>query len=450
MTPTTRAGFAAFLFVAIVAGTLAPRMASAHRQLTLDERSITDLIHPPEAPRNLRVRNGPQVESGSRPGRFLHSVTVSWDPGHYHAENTTQPPIYQIYLLKSPAGTTSPVRRNTPDPEGPEGRCTREARRSGECFIYTAGSDTAATVPGVEPETTYYAYVKLEWNYFGPRHYATATITTSSDTETPTEPETPSEPETPTDPETPEPPGPVAQTCTYEHRLIGVPGTTANAYNGRILVSSKMPNATATIRAYQADNGHRIDVLNAAGHAVETVSLAPAHSVKRFSIEAIRGWHPVIVEHPSASAMQAATVAMRIREPGGSVEDSYPPGIAQCQPATGTGTPAPDLAVRDAQALLWPNTLDWRATVENIGTANAPPTTIRMYYGDSGRPIASTAVHQEVAAGSQWPMSSAIARSHRDDIPPVGATVRICVDAVPGEPASKRANNCTSATVERN
>ena len=290
----------------------------------------------------------------------------------------------------------------------------------------------------------------MEWGYDGPRHYATATITTSSDTETPTEPETPSEPETPTEPETPEPPGPVAQTCTYEHRLIGVPGTTANAYNGRILVSSKMPNATATIRAYQADNGHRIDVLNAAGHAVETVSLAPAHSVKRFSIEAIRGWHPVIVEHPSASAMQAATVAMRIREPGGSVEDSYPPGIAQCQPATGTGTPAPDLAVRDAQALLWPNTLDWRATVENIGTATAPTTTIRMYADDGGRPIASTAVHQEVAAGSQWPMSSAIARSHRDDIPPVGATVRICVDAVPGEPASKRANNCTSATVERN
>ena len=159
---------------------------------------------------------------------------------------------------------------------------------------------------------------------------------------------------------------------------------------------------------------------------------------------------PVTVTHPSAAAMNAATVAMRIREPGGSVEDSYPPGIADCRPATGSGTPAPDLAVRDAQALLWPNTLDWRATVENIGTATAPTTSIRMYYGDSGRPIASTAVHQEVAAGSQWPMSSAVNRSNRDDLPPAGATVRVCVDAVPGEPASKRANNCASAIVERN
>ena len=121
-----------------------------------------------------------------------------------------------------------------------------------------------------------------------------------------------------------ETPPPVAQTCTYEHRFTGVPGTTANAYNGRIRLSSKEPNATATIRAYQAGNGHRIDVLDAAGRAVETVSLAPAYSVKLFTIEAIRGWHPVIVTHPSAAAMQAATVAMRIREPGGSVVDSYP------------------------------------------------------------------------------------------------------------------------------
>ena len=293
--------------------------------------------------------------------------------------------------------------------------------------------------------------------------YAAATLTVprpggeTPEPESPIDPETPTEPETPPEPETPEPeaptptePVPDAQGCIYEHRFTGVPGTTANAYNGRIRLSSKEPNATATIRAYQAGNGHRIDVLDSEGHAVETVSLAPAYSVKLFTIEAIRAWHPVIVTHPSAAAMQAATVAMRIREPGGSVEDSYPPAVAQCQPASGTGTPAPDLAVRSARAVLWDRTLDWFATVENVGTATAPETTARMYYGDSGPPIASTAVHQEVAAGSQWPMSSAVNRGNRDDLPPAGATVRICVDAVPGEPASKRANNCASVTVERN
>ena len=371
----------------------------------------------------------------------------------------------------------------------------------------------------------------------------------------------PAEPETPTEPETPAPP---AQTCTYEHRLIGVPGTTANAYTGRILVSSKTPGATATIRGFHRDTGLPIDVLDSEGDALTgPVSLDPARSVKRFSIEAVTGWHPVTVEHPSESAMQAATVAMRVREPGGSIVDSYPPEREHCQPATGTettggpdlrlyfrgpdllragggvltwrvtianlgdatapiatvrlyygerlldmyrhpretpathafrafghlssregiphgatlricvdtvppepeskranncttrtitespyGRPSPDLAVRDAQALLWPNTLDWRATVENIGDATAPRTTIRLYHG--ARELATQDVRRELAAGSQWPMSHAVSRAGATTVPDAGATVRICVDAVPDEPESKRANNCATVTVELN
>ena len=270
-------------------------------------------------------------------------------------------------------------------------------------------------------------------------------------THEPADPETPG-PETPEEPETP---GPVAETCTYQHRFTGVPGTTANAYIGQIRISSEQPNATATIRAYQSDNGHRIDVLDTDGRAVETVSLAPARSVKRFRIEAIRGWHPVTVEHPSESAMTAATVALRIREPDGSIEDSYPPERKHCEPTTGpvteTGTPppatSPDLAVRDAQALLWTATLDWRATVENIGDGPAPETSIRLYYGE--RELAAQDVRRELAAGDEWPMSHAVNRS-TVTVLRAGSQVRVCVDPVPGEPESKRANNCATVTVESN
>ena len=68
----------------------------------------------------------------------------------------------------------------------------------------------------------------------------------------------------PAKPETPEPP---AQTCTYKHRIIGVPSATVNAYTARILVSSELPGATATVRAYHADTGQPIDVLDKEGAA---------------------------------------------------------------------------------------------------------------------------------------------------------------------------------------
>ena len=171
------------------------------------------------------------------------------------------------------------------------------------------------------------------WSLYHRINFYTDTYT-PRETETPTEPETP-ESETPTEPGTP---GPTSQTCTYEHRLIGVPGTTGGGYTGQILINSKDSNATATIRAYQYDNGHPIDVLDSEGSAIgSTVSLAPAHSVKMFRLESAQGWHSVIVEHPSARAMRRATVVMRFREPGGGVSFMPADRIEDCETA-GTNT----------------------------------------------------------------------------------------------------------------
>ena len=146
-------------------------------------------------------------------------------------------------------------------------------------------------------------------------------------THEPAEPETPSTPE----PETP------AQTCTYEHRLIHVPASTANAYTGRILISSKESKATVTIRAYHTDNGAPIDVLDSTGSAVgSVVSLAPAYSTKRFRLEDVTGWHSVIVSHPTARAMRRATVAMFLREPDVGVNIIPAQGIEDCAPGVTT------------------------------------------------------------------------------------------------------------------
>ena len=159
----------------------------------------------------------------------------------------------------------------------------------------------------------------------------------------PPEPETP-DPETPDpvapDPETPTTPDPETPTehdCTYEHRLIGVPGTTGAGFTSQILISSKDTNATATIRAYQSDNGQSIDVLDSEGSAVGyTTSLSPANSVKQFRLEGARGWHTVIVEHPTARAMRRATVAMRLREPDTGVSIILAERIEDCEPVATT------------------------------------------------------------------------------------------------------------------
>ena len=100
--------------------------------------------------------------------------------------------------------------------------------------------------------------------------------------------------------------------------------------------------------------------------------------------------------------------------------------------------------IRNTQALLWPQTFDWRACVVNIGDAAAAPTTVRVYSG--ARELDTKAVETEIAAGAEWRMSDFTRR----DRPSVGERVRICVDPVPGETDPNRANNYSSATVERN
>ena len=104
-----------------------------------------------------------------------------------------------------------------------------------------------------------------------------------------------------------------------------------------ILISSKMPNATASIRAYQGDNGHALDVLDSTGPAVgSTTSLTPARSIHRFSLEGARGWHSVTVTHASALTMRRASVAMQLREPNGGVNIVHAERIEDCETASTT------------------------------------------------------------------------------------------------------------------
>ena len=67
------------------------------------------------------------------------------------------------------------------------------------------------------------------------------------------------------------------------------------------------------------------------------MTIAPAYSSKRFVLEAVRGWHTVIVEHPSEYAMNRATVVMRLREPGGGISIVPMEGVSDCE-TTGTNT----------------------------------------------------------------------------------------------------------------
>ena len=194
---------------------------------------------------------------------------------------------------------------------------------------------------------------------------------------------------------------------------------------------------------HQAFNGAPIDVLDSDDQVIgSSVSLSPANSLKRFSLDAVTGWHTVIVEHPSKAAMDSASVAMMLRGPDIGVSIIPAERIEQCTPAS--ESQSPDLVIRNTQAVLWPQTFDWFAAVVNIGDAVASPTTLRIYHGD--REIDTKAVESTIAAGAEWRMSDFI-RSNR---PSVGDTVRICVDSVSGEGAEDRRNNCSSATVERN
>ena len=81
MTTMLKRAVAAFALAGIVAGTLAPRMASAHAELTEDEKAGTPRthwrnVHPPQRPENFRVQR-----LASSPH---NAIVVSWDESHFH------------------------------------------------------------------------------------------------------------------------------------------------------------------------------------------------------------------------------------------------------------------------------------------------------------------------------------------------------------------------------
>ena len=311
MTTTLKRTAVAFALAGIVAGSLAPRLASAHPELTPDELDGNRPVHLPGPPRNIRVSfdelprrqvrltirvNLPDGDGEGAP------VYVSWDPGHSHSAA----PIYVIRLLKHPADTFEAANRNCADDR---------ARRIGDCPLAAvrSGARNSVLAANLDPETTYYVYVSQNASRgihsAGPRNFAAASFTT--------------------------PPG--TRACTYEHRIVGVPGTTGDGYIGRVWVSSKRADATATIRAYQGDNGHALELLDGDGQPIgPVVSLSPANSIKQFRTEGAQGWHVVTVTHATARAMHSASVVLRIRGPDG-VQNVPIPSTEHCETAS---TPA--------------------------------------------------------------------------------------------------------------
>ena len=324
MTTTLKHAATACLFAAFVAGTLAPRLASAA----------------PEAPGNLRVEGVA--------GLSHTAAAVSWDEplnartvirtvtrSDWESRSFRE---YWITLrttpLPSAAGTVDRCidRRSAPAPRG----CIRRSYSVPALIkifpqqwldppVWETNplSRQTSTVHDLTPGTTYYVHVANIFNASGKTYAGAGTTTTFTTTAAPGG--------TPTEPETPGTDG----ACTYEHRIVGVPGTTTGGYTGRVWVSSKAPNATATIRAYQGDNGHPLDVLDKEGSAVESVTLAPANSIQRFRTEDAQGWHVVTVTHPTARAMHAASVVLRVRGPDGVQIVPIPPA-EHCEPATAT------------------------------------------------------------------------------------------------------------------
>ena len=209
-------------------------------------------------------------------------------------------------------------------------------------------------------------------------------------------------------------------------------------------------------------------MLDADGRDVETIDLSPANSTKRFTLEAAAGWHKVIVEHPSASAMSAATVTMRYRDTGGNIEDTYAPAVEHCQPATDTGpvtetdsptdpeTPAPtgpgtpepespepettaptpaELAVALTGAVRSGGKVAVSGTVTNAGTMASSPTRIRFL---NGRKRVHTATVPAIAGAGVHAINADVAM-------PEGSAVQVCL--VPKGRDADPSNDCDTASV---
>ena len=248
-------------------------------------------------------------------------------------------------------------------------------------------------------------------------------------------------PSAPTAPE-PETPAPPEPECRWEHRFGTFP-TADSSGRGVLRITARKKDAQVRIAAFDRTHGTALtvrDLGNDRELSSPTVTLGAANTVARFAVDGDAGRHVLVVSHAEHVAGMRAVTATMVRQSGGGASQVVHPDVAEhCEPSA-----APDLVIRNAGALLWPDTFDWRASVVNIGDAAAAPTTVRVYHG--ARELDTKAIERGVAAGSEWPMSDFITRNR----PPVGDQVRICVDPVPGEAAPNRTNNCASATVERN
>ena len=247
------------------------------------------------------------------------------------------------------------------------------------------------------------------------------------------------EPSASTAPETPAPPEPE---CRWEHRFSTFP-TAGSSGRGVLRITARKKGAQVRITAFDRTDGTALtvrDLDNDRELSSPTVTLGAANTVARFAVDGDAGRHVLIVSHAEHVAGMRAVTAMMVRQSGGGTSQVVHPDVAEhCEPSA-----APDLVIRNTEALLWTDTFDWRASLVNIGDAAAAPTTVRVYHG--ARELDTKAIEQELAAGSEWPMSDFITRNR----PPAGDQVRICVDPVPGEAAPSRSNNCASATVVRN
>ena len=137
MTITTRAAF--------VAGALAPRMASAHAELTEDEARRPSRIHVPYAPTNLRVEGAA--------GRPDIAIRVSWSPGHSHERfgyfwiTLATIPLPSHPGLAREQNCISRNRSSRHYPLSGTDHCIRLNVRSGRASY-------SETVSGLTPETT--------------------------------------------------------------------------------------------------------------------------------------------------------------------------------------------------------------------------------------------------------------------------------------------------------
>ena len=241
MTTTTRAAFAAFLFADFVAGTLAPRPASAH-VMDVPESPIlmvsqlpagTDIpsVHRVQAPPNLRV--------SSARGLSHTAAVISWDVAHSHqtipvvlSDSVWIPydgrrswPAPQLPRTGTiPRGSVvsvpNPTTRNTgywvtlrttplPMSAGTIDRCIdRSVTAPPGCIRYPRPRQPLRgrriTVHDLAPATTYYVHVAGTFAASGKIYASAGTTTTFTTAASPdgTEPETP---ETPEEPETPDP-----------------------------------------------------------------------------------------------------------------------------------------------------------------------------------------------------------------------------------------------------